>query len=237
MLVHMYGIIDSREIRCPGPAGHEADAVTAVPVDCLAAIVSEASSAAIDASVARVWHHEKVLSALMERHSVLPMRFGTICRRDELPFLLSQRMDALRKGLGAVGGKVEMAVRITQGGPSEGHEGRQGFCDRPAAETGRSYLLALAARRRRRQANSQAALRSVQEVKARVAQLSAQTVWQEPETPGDPFKASCLIARDRIEAFVSSVGKLERPDLPLSCTGPWAPYSFVGKDAALRAGT
>jgi hypothetical protein len=45
---------------------------------------------------------------------------------------------------------------------------------------------------------------------------------------------SYLVSRDAVEPFVAQVKLLQshNRELPLSCTGPWGPYSFVGEVAA-----
>lgn len=237
MHVHVYGIIDSRAICGPVPAGHEADAATAVPFEDMAAIVSQADDAAIEPSLNHVWHHEKVLGALMERHAVLPMRFGTICPTEEVSALLRQRSDALRAGLRQVRGKVEMAVRITQSEPPPGEAGNRTSPNlAQASSAGKSYLLALAARHGHMLGDGVPALRALHEAREHLEQLSLKMVWQGPEADGKPFKVSCLVAREEIENFANKLRDIERPDLRLSCTGPWAPYSFVGEEAILGAG-
>lgn len=237
MRVHVYGIIDRCAIHGPVPTGHESGVVTTVPFDSIAAVVSPAGDARIEASPAHVWRHEKLLSALMQRHAVLPMRFGTICRIGEVSSLLGRRSDALLAGLRRVSGKVEMAVRITQSAPSEGDADRQAVAGAPQVLSGRSYLLALAARQGRMLGDGGPALRALHEARERLEKLSFGMVWQGPEVDGKPFKVSCLVAREEIEDFAIGLRDIERPDLQLSCTGPWAPYSFVGEAAGLGAET
>lgn len=230
MRVHVYGIIDSPGPLGPMPAGHAAGALEAIPLDGIAAVVSPADGAALDASLAHIWHHETLLGALMARHAVLPMRFGTICRADVLVSLLRQRAEVLRARLQLVRGRVEMAVRITPVAPAA-----TGGCPisapgRPVS--GKSYLLALAARHGHPLGDTAPVLR---EARARLEQLSLKTVWQGPEAAGQSVKASCLVARDGIAAFADYLRDIERPDMRLSCTGPWAPYSFTGDEAVLEA--
>lgn len=231
-MLHVYAIIDDGCIRDVIPRGHEGDALAALAADGLAAVVSEAASASIEASVAHVWHHEKVLSSLMERHAVLPMRFGMVCTADDLSSLLSERCDALRAALQELRGKVEMAVRI-HGPMAQTGNAQKPTADRPTASSGKAYLMALAALQRRTSARNEPGLRPIDDAKAYLDQLCLDTVWHGAEAPGEPLKASCLISHEEVEAFVGRLEKLEQPNLRVSCTGPWAPYSFVGRRAAL----
>lgn len=233
MLMHVYGVIDSRDLRCSAPLGHEADAVTAFPVGGLAAVVSRAAGGTVDATIARVWHHEKVLDALMRGHAVLPIRFGTVCRAGDLSSFLNTRLKFLQAGLRTVGGKVEMAVRIAQQVPQpQTEEGGKRGPDRSKTLSGRAYLLALTAGRHSLGQNGERMLQPADDIKEFFDQLAFKTIWQGPEAGGASFRASCLVAWEDLDTFVSGLAKLERPELTLSCTGPWAPYSFVGLEPA-----
>jgi hypothetical protein len=47
------------------------------------------------------------------------------------------------------------------------------------------------------------------------------------------LRASYLVRANDVDRFADRVRELQRGDggLALSCTGPWAPYSFVGETA------
>ena len=232
MRVHVYGIVDSPELAAPMPAGHDDGRLEAIPLGDIAAVVSPAGKAAPEAALARVWHHEKLLGALMEHHAVLPMRFGTICRAEEVAPLLRQRAAALHTALQLVRGRVEMAVRLTPAAPVTAPAGDRAAAASAPPAPGKSYLLALAARQGHPLGDTAPGLR---EARTRLERLTLKTLWQGPETAGGPVKASCLVARDGIAAFTRDLRAIERPDLQLSCTGPWAPYSFTGEEADLEA--
>jgi len=234
-MLHVYGVIDDSQVLGAVPCGHGGAELAALSRGGLTAVVSDTDGADMEASVERVWHHEKILSALMERHAVVPMRFGMVCTADQLSTVLAQRQEALSAALKKLGGKVEMAVRVTDInmlGTDEKHN-RQKDC--PAPPSGRAYLLELVERRRRMFPENEPASRLVNDVKDRLIQLSIEANWHGPEAHGQPFKASCLIPREKVEAFVDNIEAFERlqPNLQVSCTGPWAPYSFVDRRAAL----
>jgi hypothetical protein len=157
-----------------------------------------------------LWAHEAVVDELLRAGTLLPLRFGTtlpdvqvlrdILRRDH------KRFHAL---LERVRGRVELAVRV--GVPVETADGRDG----------RSYLRA-------RLATQRAGEEAAQLLLVPLAALASAT---ERSRPGaDPVvKASYLVPRDEVERFTVEVLELQErhPELSVSCTGPWAPYSFV----------
>lgn len=235
-MLHVYGIIDNIHMAGAAPRGHEGDAVTTFPVGAIAAVVSRATRSSIDVSRDRVWRHETVLGVLMERHSVLPMRFGTVCTDEELSRLLEHRRDALCAALHKLASKVEMAVRIADDTLREPASISGPLVDRPSASTGKAYLLARLARHKEDSVASLTAGGQLETVRAYLEARSLDMAWHVPDAFGTPIKVSCLIHRKEVEGFAAGLERLIRPGFSLSCTGPWAPYSFVGKGARLGGG-
>jgi hypothetical protein len=165
-----------------------------------------------------LWTHDAVVAQLLRRGPVLPLRFGTgmpdvaalrsVLRRNGADFLLQ---------LEWVRGRVELAVQL--GLPA-------GDGDRQASD-GRSYMR-----------SKLAALRAGDEAAERVlvplAGLAAATALSRPG-PEPVVKASYLVAAGEVERFATAVQRLQErnPELSLSCTGPWAPYSFVDGEVEL----
>ena len=62
--------------------------------------------------------------------------------------------------------------------------------------------------------------------------LAAATTRQGPDR-SRVIRASYLVRRDDVDTFTAVVRALQEdhPDMSLSCTGPWAPYSFVAGES------
>jgi nucleoid-associated protein YgaU len=141
---------------------------------------------------------------------VLPFRFGTtLPDRAAAEALLQKDGEQFRRQLAELRGRVELAVRVAL--PPE--ETAQASAD------GAGYL---AARARAERAREQllAPLESAALASAKREAGAASVV-----------SASYLVRRDEVDQFTSLVRELQEhhPELALSCTGPWAPYSFVGE--------
>jgi hypothetical protein len=159
-----------------------------------------------------LWTHDAVVAELMRRGPVLPLRFGT-----GMPDVAALRSVLRRNGadflsqLERVRGRVELAVRLGLP-PGDG--------DRKASD-GSSYMH-----------SKLAALRAGEEAAERVlvplAGLASATALSR-SGPDPVVKASYLVAAGEVERFATAVQRLQErnPELSLSCTGPWAPYSFV----------
>jgi hypothetical protein len=158
-----------------------------------------------------LWAHEGIVDELLEAGAVLPFRFGTMLPdRAAAERLLMRERDRFTRRLAEVRGRVELAVRVAI--PES---------DDAAPANGATYL---AARARERDAH--------EEVLAPLASLAAARSRRNPNA-AQVISASYLVALDDVERFASAVRDLQEshPDLALSCTGPWAPYSFVEEGA------
>jgi hypothetical protein len=151
--------------------------------------------------------YERVLETLMEEHTLLPMRFGSVLAgEDELEELLTARRDEFSVSLARVRGRVELGIRARL--PAE--------TSKP--ESGRAYLAAKLATRR-----------SAADLHAELAPLAADSTYRVTSDPEPGFAGSYLVDRDRLDAFRRAFDAMraERPQLGLTCTGPWPPYSFT----------
>jgi hypothetical protein len=158
-----------------------------------------------------LWAHEGVVDELLEAGPVIPFRFGTTLpdRATAEDYLIAEAAH-FRHTLAELRGRVELAVRVAV--PDD--EQRRDSGD------GTGYL---AARVRARHAHDH--------VLAPLDSLAASS--RRHADAGRVARASYLVARDDVDRFASLVRRLQEshPDLALSCTGPWAPYSFVGEPA------
>ncbi len=229
MLHYVYGIVDGSTIERPIPYGHEGDEISLLQVNGLAAAVSRSTRTSLEASGENVWRHEKIINSLMKPHSVLPMRFGMICKADELTSLIRARYVALRADLAKVRGKVEMALRIKIATYQDSKERKNHVTNSKEKISGMAFLLDRMESIKRTKSEEE----FIRDVKAHLETLTSATVWLDHQKRNEPIKVSCLVEREYVPAFISALKKLNRPDISLSCTGPWAPYSFIGNKAAL----
>lgn len=166
-----------------------------------------------------LWRHEQVVEAAMQAGSTLPVRFGTtFADEGALESSLHREGERLSRRLDGVRGCVELAVRV-------------GLAEPPApdqpAEGGRAYVEAKLDRLRRQQAIVRDTLRPL-------AELAVQARHADTASEDDVVCASYLVRSDQVRRFSESVTQLAKrsPQLWLSCTGPWPPYSFADPEEA-----
>ena len=113
-MLYVYGVVDSSSLGGSPLTGHDAASVFAVARGDCAAAASNLSRRTIVPGPESVWLHEQVLEALMRRHAVLPLRFGTLVPDAEM---LRNRLAAMLPTLGddlrRLRGRVEFALRVT----------------------------------------------------------------------------------------------------------------------------
>lgn len=160
-----------------------------------------------------LWRHQQVVEAAMEAGTTLPVRFGTtFADEDALGSSLEGEGARLARRLDGVRGCVELAVRVGR------VESRLHLAP---ARDGRGYLESKLERLRRQQAIVRDTLRPL-------GDLAVQAHHAESGSDDEVVRASYLVQRGEISRFTDNVTQLadRNPQLWLSCTGPWPPYSF-----------
>jgi gas vesicle protein GvpL/GvpF len=162
--------------------------------------------------------HGEIVEALLDlAASVLPVRFGEGAGDDrELAQTVGERSVELRRALDRVCGCVEVGLRIS------GREAARAA----GASSGTAYMRVLRDLEEERRTTI-GALHDDLACLARGARVEA------PAPAGLRHAAAYLVERDGLAAVSERTARFaaENPQLSILCTGPWAPYSFVGEAA------
>ena len=212
-MIYLYAITDTRPTALDS-AGIDGAKVESSEGAGLHAVWSlHSDDAELTPTPSALWAHEAVVDELLAAGAVLPLRFGTTLRDDEaVRDLLHRQRRRFRTLLDRVRGHVELAVRVAL---PESHAN--------APATGAAYLRTLAASERERTAAAQRVLAPLD----RLATASSHR-----RDAAAVLRASYLVRPEEVERFAAALGRLQDayPELTVSCTGPWAPYSFVAED-------
>ncbi|HUF11623.1 MAG TPA: GvpL/GvpF family gas vesicle protein [Longimicrobiales bacterium] len=190
--------------------------------------------------------HERVVAALVDRTTVVPMRLFTLFSSDEaLRAECEQRADWLRQTLAKLDGVRQWDLKVsydsermlaTVGETSE--EVAVIDAELVQAAPGRRYLL-----RKQRDDVARSAVRKAvaalgEEVLARLAPVAADVKRLAPPSSIEPGKlpvilaAALLVSRaDESElraALEEESARLGPRGVRIACSGPWAAYRFVG---------
>jgi gas vesicle protein GvpL/GvpF len=223
-MLHLYGIVESQD-QCCG-SGLDGEPLVAIPCGDVVAIASERTEP-VDSTPAEeaLWEHERVVEALLESGSVLPVRFGVrFADREELRAEVEPRSAQFATALAQVRGRVELSVRLLALGADNPPSAPEG------AGPGARYLLGRLEERRE-------AARKLDAVRSRLGPLAVAERSQLQPRPGTPASAAFLVDRPALEHFQREACELGRDleDVALVCTGPWPPYNFVDEPVAESA--
>jgi hypothetical protein len=145
-----------------------------------------------------LWRRNAVVEDLMRSVTVLPARLGTQAADEE----------ELRALLGAREDELLEALALVRGCVEVAVRVP---VQPPEGEGGRAYIATrLVARARAREL---------------LGELEPLSVASQARTEGAEVRAAFLVSDDRLEDFRAAV---ERLGDGVTCTGPWAPYSFAG---------
>jgi hypothetical protein len=212
-MIYLYAITDP---LTDAPVGQGLDEVPLelLRADGLAAVYSTHASLDPRPEPDALWRHDLVVEQLMSRGAVLPARFGTTFQDPEaLAAAVERQRSGLLERLERVRGCVELAVRVQLPGT-----------DATEPWDGRSYVDAKLAAHRHQEVGATRTL-------GRLSEHAVASTRRKRGSDEKLLSASYLVRADDVERFADRVRELQRSEteLSLSCTGPWAPYSFVGE--------
>lgn len=220
-MVYVYAISDRGEP--PKVSGLHGAPLFSVPAGGLHAIASEHRQKP-DSNEDTIWAHEAVVEAAMEAGTVLPMRFGTlVLDAGRLQRMVLARREDFEAALSRVRGAVELSVRAQLGALSPARSDR--LVAAGAELPGTAYL-------QRRLEEERRSGRAIDLIHAPLASLAREDRQRTP-SPLGTLKAAYLVDLKRVDEFGERVDELSRSleGASIACTGPWPPYSFVGRAA------
>lgn len=209
----------------PEPAGFHGQPVRAVVFRDIRAHASPTPLTHVEPTAENLQLHEDVVSRIMRRGTVLPMRFSTVCRSSgAVRDMLERYYGPFRENLDRLRGKVELGIKVfyrlepeETADPSE----------KPPSPG--EYMMRRYERYRKRQDELRAVLAPMEELDAALSALSCARARSGPVRNSLILNASYLTEEDRRERFEALVRQAaERyPDYRIVLSGPWPPYHFV----------
>lgn len=228
----VYGVVDARRaVDEPLPAGWNGADIIAVQHGGLAALLSPfAEEPGGSADVERALAFARVVSRLHRRMAIVPMRFGSLVRREEeAAEFLRQHEGELADALAEVEGCDEMGLRILIRDPEAAAAETVPEPPLPQGHAGVAYL-----ERRRRFYERQERAERVCDVRAERAEAAFSGLFRQvrrehvPCPEGRLLSLSFLVERPRVDAFIEACRVFrQESSWEAICSGPWPPYSFV----------
>jgi len=108
---YLYGVLEAPAQGIPGTLGMERQAVSAVPLREIVALVSPWQSEVVPATPENCLTHERVLAEVIKTKEVLPFEFGTLAPNlAAVNALLRRNYSQFRRTLGRLRGAIEINV-------------------------------------------------------------------------------------------------------------------------------
>jgi hypothetical protein len=213
-MIYLYGIAP-RLTELPSIRGIGDAELETVDTGPLSAVCSSYEQLDLRLDAQSAWDHERVVEAVMELGPVLPARFGTTFEGvSSVGLALERDADALESGLARVCGCVELAVRVRTLPPDPSESATDGHTNmRDVLEVGQ-----------RREAMI---THTVEPLKA----FAVNSKESATASRDAGISVSYLVRAHDVERFCAGLRRIqqENTQLALSCTGPWAPYSFTSE--------
>lgn len=209
------------------PAGVAGAPVRLIEEGTLAAAVSTIAPGDLAPSVARALSFSRVVEALHSARTVLPMRYGNVCRDDaEVVDLLRARAGEYGAILRRLDGCAEMGVRVLL--PLERTPASSPRFVEVAGASGRGYLTRRAAGYAHAEAARCALAVSTDRVRQALGGLAVRTAIDHDRDDAGLSTVHFLIRRDSVERFRTEFRRIERMEpARLLLSGPWPPSSFA----------
>jgi hypothetical protein len=210
------------------PGGVRGALVRLIEEDGLAAAVSTIVPGDLAPNMARALAFSSVVEALHSARTVLPMRYGCVCRdEEEVVDLLRVRAEEYRAILRGLDGCAEMGVRILL--PLERISLRPSSFPEAGGASGRGYLARRAASYAEADAARCALAAPAERVRQALGRLAVRTTVDR-DGGGDPRLATLhfLVRREAVEPFRGEFRRIERLEpARLLLSGPWPPHNFA----------
>jgi hypothetical protein len=235
--VYLYGVIEiSAPVRLETTGLYRAP-VRAVPYRDLAAVVSDLPQPELEPTRELALAHERVISFVMRRHPVIPVRFGIVAVPGvPIETVLVGNYELLKNTLERIRDKVELGLKVLwrreafetdlEGADSRVRQAKAALNEKSgpvsydeAMQLGQ--LMAEAADRKRRE--------YIKLLYEPLNQMAAESVLNDILTERMVFNAAFLVPKEKEEDFDRLANQLFVPYaevLEFRYSGPWPPYNF-----------
>jgi hypothetical protein len=235
---YVYCIIRSDEPLTFGPLGlgPEPAEVHTVHYRDIAAVVSNTPIVVQDPTRENVLAHQRVNETVMQKHTVIPMSFGTVFKTDDdIMELLRSAYDAFSDVLNKMSGKFEFGLKVLWDREQmireieDEDEDIRRLKGEISSQKGSTYFARMQYGRLIDAALQSRSERYVTEIFDALRNVSVASRSNKPIGDRMIMNAAFLVARQMEQAFDSRVKGIgqQYEKLTFKYTGPWPPYNFV----------
>jgi hypothetical protein len=235
---YVYCVIRSEQILSFGPLGlgPEPAEVHTIHYRDIAAVVSNTPIVVQDPTRENVLAHQRVNETVMQKHTVIPMSFGTVFKTDDdITELLRSAYDAFSDVLNKMQEKFEFGLKVLWDRDQiireieDDDEDIRRLKSEISSQKGSTYFARMQYGRLIDAALQSRTERYVAEIFESLREVSVASRSNKPIGDRMIMNAAFLVSREMEQAFdarVKDIGQ-QYEKLTFKYTGPWPPYNFV----------
>jgi len=235
---YVYCIIRSEQPLSFGPLGlgPEPAEVHTIHYRDIAAVVSNTPIVVQDPTRENVLAHQRVNETVMQKHTVIPMSFGTVFKTDDdIMELLRSAYDAFSDVLNKMQEKFEFGLKVLWDRDQiireieDEDEDIRRLKSEISSQKGSTYFARMQYGRLIDAALQSRTERYVAEIFNALRSVSVASRSNKPIGDRMIMNAAFLVSREMEQAFDSRVKEIgqQYEKLTFKYTGPWPPYNFV----------
>ena len=236
---YVYCVIQSEQPLSFGPLGlgPEPAEVHTIHFRDIAAVVSNTPMVVQDPTRENVLAHQRVNETVMQKHTVIPMSFGTVFKTDDdIMELLRSAYDAFSDVLNKMQDKFEFGLKVLWDRDQiireieEEDEDIRRLKSEISSQKGSTYFARMQYGRLIDAAlQSQVRALRRRDLRRRCASVSVASRSNKPIGDRMIMNAAFLVSREMEQPFDARVKEIgqQYDKLTFKYTGPWPPYNFV----------
>jgi hypothetical protein len=235
---YVYCVIRSEQILSFGPLGlgPEPAEVHTIHYRDIAAVVSNTPIVVQDPTRENVLAHQRVNETVMQKHTVIPMSFGTVFKTDDdITELLRSAYDAFSDVLNKMQEKFEFGLKVLWDRDQiireieDEDEDIRRLKSEISSQKGSTYFARMQYGRLIDAALQSRTERYVAEIFNALRDVSVASRSNKPIGDRMIMNAAFLVSRQMEPAFDARVKEIgqQYEKLTFKYTGPWPPYNFV----------
>jgi hypothetical protein len=235
---YVYCVIRSDQPLSFGPLGlgPEPAEVHTIPYRDICAVVSNTPMVVQDPTRENVLAHQRVNETVMQKHTVIPMSFGTVFKTDDdIMELLRSAYDAFNDVLNKMQEKFEFGLKVLWDRDQiireieEEDEDIRRLKSEISSQKGSTYFARMQYGRLIDAALQSRTERYVAEIFTSLRSVSVASRSNKPIGDRMIMNAAFLVSREMEQPFDARVKEIgqQYDKLTFKYTGPWPPYNFV----------
>jgi glycosyltransferase involved in cell wall biosynthesis len=234
----IYAILDSNRNLDLDIKGLDGFSVNTLAYKDISAAVSDIEKDDLKVNKECALSYGRIIESIMERCTLLPVRFGTLVKSDrEVIGLLEEYYDDFVINLRQVKGKLEYGLKVLwdvekvnlQIMVLSGKEDSKSLDQLKGDSPYKGYLLKKLKEHKLEEALVKKAQEIIEDIHKPLAELSFLNKFKKMTTKKIILDAAYLVEKEKKDVFVQGFKELSerRQDLKFLLTGPWPPYNFI----------